>query len=114
SSDELAAIKERMSAKDGDIVFFGSDKREVVNKVLGTLRSEFGSHFNLKDPNVVALAWIVDFPFYEWDEKNKRIDFGHNPFSMPKGGVEALQNEDKLSIVADQYDMVANGYEICS
>lgn len=114
SGDELAAIKERMGAKDGDIVFFGSDKREVVNKVLGTLRSLLGSHFNLKDPNVVALAWIVDFPFYEWDEKNKRIDFGHNPFSMPKGGVEALQNEDKLGIVADQYDMVANGYEICS
>ena len=63
---------------------------------------------------MIALAWIVDFPFYEWDEKTKTIDFGHNPFSMPKGGVEALACEDKLSIVADQYDMVMNGYEICS
>ena len=112
--EELAAIKERMGAGDGDTIFFGVDKREVVNKVLGRLRSEFANHFDLKDPNKVALAWIVDFPFYEWDEKAKKVDFGHNPFSMPKGGLDSLQAEDKLSIVADQYDMVANGYEICS
>jgi aspartyl-tRNA synthetase len=62
----------------------------------------------------VALAWIVDFPFYEWDDKAKKMDFGHNPFSMPKGGLESLEAEDKLGIVADQYDMVMNGYEICS
>jgi aspartyl-tRNA synthetase len=114
SSEELTAIKERLNAKDGDTVFFGADTRAIVNKVLGRLRSEFADHFNLKDPNKVALAWIVDFPFYEWDEKTKKIDFGHNPFSMPKGGVEALRSEDKLSIVADQYDMVMNGYEISS
>lgn len=114
STDELASIKERVSAVDGDIVFFGSDRRIVVNKVLGALRVAFAEHFNLKDPNVVALAWIVDFPFYEWDEKAGKLDFGHNPFSMPKGGVDALRGDDKLSIVADQYDMVMNGYEICS
>jgi aspartyl-tRNA synthetase len=114
SSDELAAIKERTGAQDGDTVFFGADKREVVNKVLGRLRSEFADHFGLKDPNKVALAWVVDFPFYEWDDNAKKIDFGHNPFSMPKGGVEALRTDDKLAIVADQYDMVMNGYEICS
>jgi aspartyl-tRNA synthetase len=114
SEHELKAIGERMGAKDGDAVFFGVDSRAVVNKVLGRLRIDFAKHFNLRDPNKVALAWVVDFPFYEWDEKNKRIDFGHNPFSMPKGGLEALENEDKLSIVADQYDMVMNGYEICS
>jgi len=114
SSDELAVIKEKMNAKDGDTIFFGVDKREVANKVLGRLRSEFADHFHLKDPNVIALAWIVDFPFYEWDDKANKLDFGHNPFSMPKGGVEALASEDKLSIVADQYDMVMNGYEICS
>lgn len=114
SSDELLAIQQKMGAGDGDTIFFGADKREVVNKVLGRLRSEFADHFDLKDPNKVALAWIVDFPFYEWDESNKKIDFGHNPFSMPKGGVEALRTDDKLAIVADQYDMVMNGYEICS
>src|SRR5690606_34275423 len=65
----------------------------------------------------IALCWIVDFPFYEWDETKKKVDFGHNPFSMPRGGVTALDvasDEEKLAIVADQYDMVMNGYEICS
>ena len=114
SEAELAAIRSKLGAEDGDAIFFGSDKRIVVNKVLGRLRSEFANHFDLKDPNVVALAWIVDFPFYEWDDKANKLDFGHNPFSMPKGGVEALRSEDKLSIMADQYDMVMNGYEICS
>jgi len=111
---ELAAIKDAMKAEDGDVIFFGSDQQPVVNKVLGRLRNEFASHFDLKDPSVVALAWVVDFPFYEWDATNNKIDFGHNPFSMPRGGLDALKTEDKLSIPADQYDMVMNGYEICS
>lgn len=118
SEDELKAIQEKTGAQTGDTVFFGADKREKVNKVLGQLRIAFADHFNLKDPNVVALCWIVDFPFYEWDDGAKKLDFGHNPFSMPKGGLEALENaktdEEKLAIVADQYDMVMNGYEICS
>lgn len=118
SSDELAAIQTKLEAKDGDAIFFGADRREVVNKVLGRLRSEFGTHFELKDSNKVALAWIVDFPFYEWDDKAKKVDFGHNPFSMPRGGADALiaadTDEKKLAIVADQYDMVMNGYEIAS
>ena len=118
SEAELNAIREKTGAQDGDSVFFGTDQKAVVNKVLGKLRSEFADHFDLKDPNKVALAWIVDFPFYEWDESNRRVDFGHNPFSMPKGGAEALAaadtDEKKLAVVADQYDMVMNGYEICS
>lgn len=118
SAEELEAIKELTSAQDGDAVFFGADRRDVVNKVLGRLRSEFANHFGLKDPNLIALAWIVDFPFYEWDEGRQRVDFGHNPFTMPLGGLEALKSADsdeqKLSIIADQYDMVMNGYEICS
>lgn len=114
ADSELTAIKNAMQASDGDMIFFGADQRLVVNKVLGKLRSEFATHFGLKDPNVVALAWVVDFPFYEWDEASKKIDFGHNPFSMPRGGLAALEIDDKLSIPADQYDMVMNGYEICS
>lgn len=114
TESELATIKSKLGAEDGDAIFFGSDSRETVNKVLGKLRIEFANHFELKDPNVIALAWIVDFPFYEWDEKRNKLDFGHNPFSMPKDGLEALKTEDKLSILADQYDMVMNGYEICS
>lgn len=118
SEDELNAIQAKTDAKDGDAVFFGTDQCAVVNKVLGKLRSEFADHFELKDPNKVALLWVVDFPFYEWDEANKRVDFGHNPFSLPKGGVEAIRaaktDEEKLALVADQYDMVMNGYEIAS
>lgn len=118
SPEELESIAQKTGAKDGDIVFFGADRRDIVNKVLGKLRIEFADHFGLKDPNVVALCWIVDFPFYEKDEKTGKVDFGHNPFSMPKGGLEALKSaktdEQKLAIVADQYDMVMNGYEICS
>lgn len=118
SATELQSIQQALDAKDGDVIFFGADKRKTVNKVLGRLRNEFADHFGLKDPNVVALAWIVNFPFYEWDETNNRVDFSHNPFSMPRGGREALDNaktdDDKLAIVADQYDMVMNGYEICS
>jgi aspartyl-tRNA synthetase len=115
SDDEIKAVKERTGAKDGDAVFFGADERDKVNKVLGQLRIAFADHFGLKDENIVALCWIVDFPFYEWDDKNNKLDFGHNPFSMPKGGLKALEEtEDKLKIVADQYDMVMNGYEICS
>lgn len=118
SPSELEAIRAKTGAGDGDAVFFGADKRSTVNKVLGRLRSDFADHFELKDPSLIALAWIVDFPFYEWDESRQRVDFGHNPFTMPLGGLETLQaaktDEQKLAIVADQYDMVMNGYEICS
>ena len=116
--EELAKIKEATGAKDGDAVFFCSDDRAKVNKILGQLRIAFADHFNLKDDSTVALCWIVDFPFYEWNDGERKIDFGHNPFSMPKGGLAALEaaetDEEKLAIVADQYDMVMNGYEICS
>lgn len=121
---ELTEVKNRSQAEDGDAVFFGADRRQVVNTVLGRLRNEFATYFNLKDPDVVALCWIVDFPFYELDEKTGKADFGHNPFSMPKGGLESVGKVDVNadfhhetghgSLVADQYDMVANGYEICS
>lgn len=118
SETELTAIKQKTGAADGDAVFFGADTRSVVNAVLGRLRNEFAAHFNMKDPSVVAFAWIIDFPFYEWDDRGKKLDFGHNPFSMPKGGLQALEaaatDADKLAIVADQFDMVMNGYEICS
>ena len=118
SEVELTAIQQKTGAADGDAVFFGADARPVVNAVLGRLRNEFAAHFNLKDPSVVAFAWIIDFPFYEWDDHSKKLDFGHNPFSMPKGGLEALESAttdaEKLAIVADQFDMVMNGYEICS
>ena len=118
SKEELEAITKKTGAEAGDAVFFGADTRAKVNKVLGQLRIAFADHFDLKNPDEVALCWIVDFPFYEWDDGANKLDFGHNPFSMPKGGLEALESaktdEEKLAIIADQYDMVMNGYEICS
>ena len=118
TESEVKSVEKLTSAKPGDAVFFGADEREKVNKVLGQLRISFADFFGLKHDDEVALTWIVDFPFYEWDEKNRKLDFGHNPFSMPKGGLKALESAktdaEKLAIVADQYDMVMNGFEICS
>lgn len=114
SDGELQAIADRVQIEQGDIVFFGADERSLVNKVLGKLRSRLGDDFGLKDPSVVALAWITNFPMYEWSDTEHKVDFSHNPFSMPQGGLTALSSEDPLKIKADQYDMVANGYEICS
>lgn len=118
SESEIAAVQSLTGAKEGDAVFFGADERAKVNKVLGQLRIAFADHFGLKSSDEVAYAWVIDFPFYEWDEQNHKLDFGHNPFSMPKGGLKALEEaqttEDKLALVADQYDMVMNGYEVCS
>ena len=118
---EIANVQKLTNAKTGDAVFFGADDRAKVNKILGQLRISFADHFNLKNPNEVSYAWIIDFPFYEWDDKQKKLDFGHNPFSMPKGGLDALNEacakgsqQSLLDIVADQYDMVMNGYEVCS
>ena len=118
SKSELDEITRRTEATAGDIVLFGADRRALVNKVLGKLRVALADFQELKHDDEVALCWVTDFPFYEYDEANARVDFGHNPFSMPKGGIAALEqaatDEQKLAITADQYDMVMNGYEICS
>lgn len=118
SSAELQAITDKTAATAGDAVFFGADTRAKVNKVLGALRSSFADHFGLKHPDEIAYTWVIDFPFYEWDETRRKIDFGHNPFSMPKGGLAALESAktdaEKLAIRSDQYDMVMNGYEVAS
>ena len=115
---EIQQVQKLTGAKTGDAVFFGADERVKVNKVLGQLRIAFADHMGLKNKDEVAYTWVVDFPFYEWDDKNNKLDFGHNPFSMPKGGLAALEaaktDEEKLALVADQYDMVMNGYEVCS
>jgi aspartyl-tRNA synthetase len=114
SETEKQAIVEKTKAESGDIIFFGADSRRIVNKVLGQLRDKMADTFGLKDPNIIAWAWITDFPLYEYDEKEKRMDFMHNPFSMPKGGLEALNTQDPLDIRSDQYDIIANGLELSS
>jgi aspartyl-tRNA synthetase len=114
SEQEIAEIIKATNAKTGDIIFFGADTPTNVAAVLGNLRSFLGDHLKLKDPNIVAWCWIKDFPFYEWNTEAKKIDFSHNPFSMPQGGIENLQTKDPLDILAYQYDIVANGLEISS
>jgi aspartyl-tRNA synthetase len=114
TEQQLEELQSLVELKEDGIIFFGADTREVSAKALGAVRELAGKHFELADPNEIAWAWIVDFPMYEWDENNQRIDFGHNPFSMPQGGMEALENQDPLTILADQYDIIANGLELSS
>jgi aspartyl-tRNA synthetase len=113
SDSEKESIVSKLNAQTGDIIFFGADQKDVVNKVLGKLRDKLGDMFGLKDPNIVAWAWITDFPMYELNKEGK-LDFMHNPFSMPQGGLEALNNQDPLTIRAFQYDIIANGLELSS
>ena len=118
--ERTGAVASQLGLKTGDAVFFAAGDPSVFYKFAGLARDRVGAELKLVDENRFALAWIVDFPFYEWNEEDKKIDFSHNPFSMPKGGREALekaQAEGKdalLALKANQYDMVCNGYEIAS
>lgn len=99
----------------GDIIFFGADEWRIVCHALGAVRNECAAKLGLKDNSKAAWCWITDFPMYDYSELDEgRIDFGHNPFSMPQGGAEALKTKDPLEILAYQYDMVLNGYEVSS
>jgi len=97
-----------------DGVFFAAGKESQAAKLAGLARIRVGEQLDLIDKDRFELCWIVDFPFYEYDEDEKKIDFAHNPFSMPQGGLDALNGQDPLTINAYQYDMVCNGFEIAS
>jgi aspartyl-tRNA synthetase len=97
----------------GDLILFGADTSNIVNKVLGQVRLYLGDILNLRDSNILSFNWITDFPFYEINDDGK-LDFGHNPFSMPKGGIESLKNKKPLEIESCQYDLTLNGYELAS
>ncbi|MFA5155337.1 MAG: aspartate--tRNA ligase [Patescibacteria group bacterium] len=113
--EKLQAIVKACAAQDGDIVFFGADSWRTVCAVLGVVRSEVANRLNLKDNNLAAWLWIVDFPMYDYSEiEEGRIDFGHNPFSMPQGGLKALEEQAPLEVLAYQYDLVINGFEASS
>lgn len=100
--------------KDNSLVVWVADEEAIVNRVLNLLRLKLGDRLNLKDKKTIAFAWITEFPMYEWSERENRMDFMHNPFSMPVGGIEALNTKDPLEIIANQYDIVANGLELAS
>ena len=114
SEAERKSLCERMGAVDGDALFFGAGKRAETNALMGKVRNYLGNQLALIDRNLVAFCWIVDFPMFEWNEEDKKIDFSHNPFSMPQGGMEALLTKDPLEINAYQYDIVCNGIELSS
>ena len=114
--NELAnEIVKTVNGKVGDIIFFGADNWRTVCAALGVVRNECGKRLGLKDNNKAAWCWVVDFPMYEYSElEDGRIDFGHNPFSMPQGGMQALEDKEPLEILAYQYDLVLNGFEASS
>ena len=108
------AIRVQLGLGDGDAAFFAAGDPAKFYKFAGLARDRAGQELGLIDETRLALAWIIDFPFYEWNEDEKKLDFSHNPFSMPQGGMEALENHDPLTIKAFQYDLVCNGFEIVS
>ena len=107
-------IAKQLGLGVGDAAFFVAGDPEKFWKFAGLARTKVGEELNLIDKDRFALAWIVDFPMYEYNEDDKKVDFSHNPFSMPQGGLEALQTKDPLTIKAFQYDIACNGYEIAS
>jgi len=112
--ERTEAIRTQLGLEDGDAAFFVAGDPAKFYKFAGEARTRAGEELNLVDRDRFELCWIVDFPFYEWLEDEKKIDFAHNPFSMPQGGLEALTSQDPLTIKAYQYDMVCNGFEIAS
>jgi aspartyl-tRNA synthetase len=114
SEDEQRAMLERTGAADGDALFFGAGDREDTNLLLGKVRVRLAQLQGLPDDDKAHFCWIVDFPMFEWNEDEKKVDFSHNPFSMPQGGMEALDTQDPLDVLAFQYDIVCNGVELSS
>ena len=114
SDAEKDALRAAMGAEEGDAIFFGAGDRAITNALMGKVRIYLANQLGLIDKNVAAFCWIVDFPMFEWNEEDKKVDFSHNPFSMPQGGLDALLNKDPLDILAYQYDIVCNGIELSS
>ena len=112
--ERTAAIRAQLGVKEGDAAFFVAGDPDKFWKFSGLARNKVGEELNLTDKERFELAWIVDFPMYEYNEDDKKVDFSHNPFSMPQGGLEALKGQDPLTIKAFQYDITCNGYEIAS
>ncbi len=116
--EAISALAERTGVGAGDGLFFSAGKKADAERLQGAARARIGAELGLIEENVFRFCWIVDFPMFEYDEDNKKIDFSHNPFSMPQGGLEALEaaktDEDILAIKAYQYDIVCNGVELSS
>ena len=115
TEEDRKALFEKADLKVGSVLFFIADKRrDVVTRNAGLIRTELGRKLDLMDHNLFEFCFITDMPMYEISEITGKLDFMHNPFSMPRGGMKALENEDPLSIYADQFDVVCNGVELVS
>ena len=112
--EQLDAIAKACDVEKGDVVFFMCDTAAAANRISGDLRMKLGRDLDRVEKDSFRFCWIVDFPMYEWDEENKCVTFSHNPFSMPQGGMEALEKKDPFDILAYQYDIVCNGIELSS
>ncbi|MCZ0209569.1 aspartate--tRNA ligase [Streptomyces achromogenes] len=114
TEENVAELTKRLSLAPGHAVFFGAGEFDEVSKIMGAVRVEAAKRAGHFEENVFRFCWIVDFPMFEKDEDTGKIDFSHNPFSMPQGGMEALETQDPLDILAWQYDIVCNGVELSS
>ena len=114
SEEKLNELKQTFGINDGDAVLFMGGAPKLINKFAGKVRNKLGEELGLFDYNAFKLCWIVDFPMYEENEETGKVEFSHNPFSMPQGGLDALLNKNPLEILAYQYDMVCNGVELAS
>ena len=112
--DKIQDLKNRAQLSAGDAVFFSCGKLLEAQKIAGMVRTKIGEDLQLIDDSIYKFCWVIDFPMYEFNEEKRKIDFSHNPFSMPQGGFDALQNYDPLQIKAYQYDIVCNGVELSS
>ncbi|HEY9056805.1 MAG TPA: aspartate--tRNA ligase [Aurantimonas sp.] len=112
--ERTEALRTQLGLEAGDACFFVAGRPDAFAAFAGAARMRVGEELDLVDRDRFELAWIIDFPFYEWQEEEKKVDFAHNPFSMPQGGMEALQSDEPLAIKAFQYDIVCNGFEIAS
>ena len=110
----MRALYDAIGLGPDDGCFFAAGKEEQAAKLAGAARTRTGEQLDLIEKDAFRFCWIIDFPFYEWSEEDKKVDFAHNPFSMPQGGLQALETQDPLTIKAFQYDMVCNGYELAS
>ncbi|WP_299393093.1 aspartate--tRNA ligase [Pelagibius sp.] len=112
--ERTAQIKAGAGLADGDAVFFACDKESAAAKLAGQVRNRLGEELDLLEKNAFRFCWIVDYPMFELDEDSGKIEFSHNPFSMPQGGLEALETNEPLEVLAYQYDIVCNGVELSS
>jgi len=113
-ADRLARLVSATGGREGDALFFVCDRQPAAEKLAGRVRARLGEDLGLVERNAFRFCWVTDFPMYELNEDTKRIEFSHNPFSMPQGGLDALERSDPLTIKAYQYDIVCNGVELSS